>query len=137
MLPRRPRTPTVRGAADDGEVPPQPASQRGQRRQQLPIWQEMTLLLGIALVLAVVIKAFFMQAFYIPSASMNDTLVKNDRILVQKVSYWGGGGSAPRRHRRVLRPERLARPRRDAGGRTAPWPGAWSCSGSTRPAGTS
>jgi signal peptidase I len=37
-----------------------------------------------------VIKAFFMQAFYIPSASMNDTLVKNDRILVQKVSYWGG-----------------------------------------------
>ncbi len=62
------------------------------RRRQLPVWQEMTLLLGIALVLAVVIKAFFMQAFYIPSASMNDTLVQNDRILVQKVSYWGGGG---------------------------------------------
>ncbi len=52
----------------------------------------MLLLLVIALVLAVVIKAFFMQAFYIPSASMNDTLVQNDRILVQKVSYWGGGG---------------------------------------------
>jgi signal peptidase I len=51
----------------------------------------MILLLGIALVLAIVIKAFFMQAFYIPSASMNDTLVKNDRILVQKVSYWGDG----------------------------------------------
>ena len=52
----------------------------------------MFLLLGIALVLAVVIKAFFMQAFYIPSASMNDTLVENDRILVQKVSYWGSAG---------------------------------------------
>ncbi len=63
----------------------------GKRRQQLPIWQEMTLLLGIALVLAIVIKAFLMQAFYIPSASMNDTLVENDRILVQKVSYWGSG----------------------------------------------
>jgi signal peptidase I len=62
------------------------------RRRQLPIWQELLLLLGIALVLAIVIKAFFMQAFYIPSASMNDTLVQNDRILVQKVSYWGGGG---------------------------------------------
>jgi signal peptidase I len=60
-------------------------------RKQLPFWQEVVLLLGIALVLAIVIKAFFMQAFYIPSASMNDTLVKNDRILVQKVSYWGGG----------------------------------------------
>jgi len=49
----------------------------------------MLLLLGIALVLAVVIKAFFMQAFYIPSGSMNDTLVLDDRILVEKVSYWG------------------------------------------------
>lgn len=58
--------------------------------KQLPIWQEMLLLLGIALVLAIVIKAFFMQAFYIPSGSMNDTLVLNDRILVQKVSYWSG-----------------------------------------------
>jgi signal peptidase I len=62
------------------------------RRQPLPVWQEMVLLLAIALVLAIVIKAFFMQAFYIPSASMSDTLVQNDRILVQKVSYWGGGG---------------------------------------------
>jgi signal peptidase I len=54
----------------------------------------MGLLLGIALLLAVVIKALFMQAFYIPSGSMNDTLVFNDRILVQKVSYWGGGEPA-------------------------------------------
>jgi signal peptidase I len=59
------------------------------------VWQETALLLGVALVLAIVIKAFLMQAFYIPSASMNDTLVENDRILVQKVSYWGSG--APHR----------------------------------------
>ena len=66
---------------------------RGRRhRRQLPVWQELLLLLVLALVLAVVIKAFFMQAFYIPSASMDDTLVQNDRILVQKLSYWGGGG---------------------------------------------
>lgn len=63
---------------------------RAKERQPLPIWQEMLVLLGIALVLAVVIKAFFMQAFYIPSGSMNDTLVLDDRILVQKVSYWSG-----------------------------------------------
>lgn len=61
-------------------------------RGQLPVWQEMLLLLGLALVLAVLIKAVFLQAFYIPSASMNDTLVQNDRILVQKISYWGSGG---------------------------------------------
>jgi signal peptidase I len=58
---------------------------------QLPLWQEMGLLLVVALLLAVVLKAFFLQAFYIPSASMNDTLVENDRIVVEKVSYWGSG----------------------------------------------
>ncbi len=60
-------------------------------KKQLPLWQETILLLGIALVLAVLIKAFFVQAFYIPSESMEPGLVQNDRILVQKVSYWGGG----------------------------------------------
>ena len=73
---------------------PPARGRRSAERRHLPIWQEMSLLLGLALVLAVVIKAFFMQAFYIPSGSMNDTLVLDDRILVQKVSYWSG---APRR----------------------------------------
>jgi signal peptidase I len=56
----------------------------------LPVWQETLLLLGIAVVLAVVIKALLVQAFYIPSESMEPGLVKNDRILVQKWSYWAG-----------------------------------------------
>ena len=73
---------------DEAAAPPP----EGRSRGQLPVWQEMLLLLAVALVLAIVIKAFFMQAFYIPSASMNDTLVQNDRILVQKVSSWGSGG---------------------------------------------
>ncbi len=67
------------------------ASEPQQQRRALPFWQEMLLLLGIALLLAIAIKALFLQAFYIPSGSMEDTLVFNDRILVQKVSYWGGG----------------------------------------------
>jgi signal peptidase I len=76
--------------------PPKPstAGGRARKRKPLPIWAEMLLLLGAALVLAVVIKVFFVQAFYIPSASMNDTLVVDDRILVQKVSSWQG---APQR----------------------------------------
>lgn len=40
--------------------------------------------------MAVVVKAFLVQAFYIPSGSMEPTMLVNDRILVQKVSYWGG-----------------------------------------------
>jgi signal peptidase I len=49
-------------------------------RPHIPIWQETLILLLIAVLLAVVLK------------SMEPGLVKNDRILVQKVSYWGGGG---------------------------------------------
>ncbi|MFL6108287.1 MAG: signal peptidase I [Marmoricola sp.] len=61
------------------------------KKQPLPVWQESLLLLAIALVLAIGIKYFFVQAFYIPSPSMQPEFIKNDRILVQKVSYWGGG----------------------------------------------
>ncbi len=62
------------------------------RRKQLPLWGETIVLLAVALILAVLIKALFVQAFYIPSESMEPGLVRNDRILVQKVSYWGGNG---------------------------------------------
>lgn len=70
-------------------------SQGRSGRKHLPIWQESILLLAVALVLAIVIKAFFVQAFWIPSVSMEPGLVKDDRILVQKWSYWGSG--APER----------------------------------------
>jgi signal peptidase I len=60
-------------------------------KKHLPLWQETILLLAIAILLAVVIKAFFVQAFYIPSESMEPGLIKNDRILVEKTSYWFGG----------------------------------------------
>ncbi|MEQ8841393.1 MAG: signal peptidase I [Acidimicrobiales bacterium] len=40
-----------------------------------------------ALVVALVIKAFLLQAFYIPSASMEPTLHEDDRVLVNKLSY--------------------------------------------------
>ena len=74
---------------DEGSRSSRPRSRK--KKKHLPVWQETILLLGIALVLAIVIKALFVQAFYIPSESMEPGLVKNDRILVQKVSYWGGG----------------------------------------------
>jgi signal peptidase I len=40
-----------------------------------------------AVLVALVIKTFVVQAFYIPSESMEPTLLKNDRVLVNKVSY--------------------------------------------------
>jgi signal peptidase I len=56
---------------------------------------ESLLLLTVALVLAILLKAFLVQAFYIPSESMEPGFVKDDRIIVQKASYWGSG--QPRR----------------------------------------
>lgn len=77
-----------RSSSSPGE---EPDETRPRGRRGLPVWQETIVLMVIAVGLAVVIKAFFVQAFYIPSESMEPGLVKNDRILVQKVSYWGGG----------------------------------------------
>ena len=76
-----------RTSIDESE--PHPSEPRS--KKHLPLWQESILLLAIAVLLAIVIKAFFVQAFYIPSESMEPGLVKNDRILVEKTSYWFGG----------------------------------------------
>jgi signal peptidase I len=51
------------------------------------IWRELPILLVIAIVLAFVIKTFLVQAFYIPSGSMEQTLHINDRVLVNKVVF--------------------------------------------------
>ena len=72
------------GEGGKGAKPAKPA------KKALPLWQEVLLLLVTALVLAVVVKSLLVQAFYIPSGSMETTLDKDDRILVQKVSYWTG-----------------------------------------------
>jgi signal peptidase I len=48
---------------------------------------EWVVLIGVALVVALVIKAFLFQAFYIPSDSMLPTLQQDDRVLVNKLSY--------------------------------------------------
>ncbi|WP_310964948.1 signal peptidase I [Nocardioides terrisoli] len=74
----------------DAPFPSKPAREKKQKKP-LPLWMETILLLVIALVLAVVIKSFFVQAFYIPSPSMEPQFIKNDRILVEKPSYWGSG----------------------------------------------
>jgi signal peptidase I len=48
---------------------------------------EWVVIVVIALVAALIIKTFAIQAFYIPSASMQPTLYPGDRILVNKLSY--------------------------------------------------
>lgn len=50
-------------------------------------WRELPFLVVLAVVLALLIKAFLLQAFSIPSGSMEHTLEIGDRVLVNKLVY--------------------------------------------------
>lgn len=62
-----------------GEEPPQ--------KKKRPFWAELPGLLLTALVIAVVIKTFLVQPFWIPSESMLPTIEVNDRVMVNKLAF--------------------------------------------------
>jgi signal peptidase I len=78
-------------AAAPGDAPAEgpggPRSGRRRKRKQRSFWRELPILIAVALLLAVVIKTFAIQAFWIPSGSMENTLEINDRVLVNKIVY--------------------------------------------------
>jgi signal peptidase I len=49
--------------------------------------RELPVLIVLAFALAIVLKTFVVQAFFIPSGSMEPTLLPGDRVLVSKVLY--------------------------------------------------
>jgi signal peptidase I len=59
-------------------------SQSGGRRHVLVEW---VVIVVVALVAALLIKTFAIQAFFIPSQSMEPTLLPGDRVLVNKLAY--------------------------------------------------
>ncbi|MFB7572313.1 signal peptidase I [Streptomyces sp. NPDC093064] len=59
-------------------------------RKPRSFWKELPILIAIALVLALLIKTFLVQAFSIPSDSMQNTLQRGDRVLVDKLTPWFG-----------------------------------------------
>jgi signal peptidase I len=69
------------GGTDEAGTPAKP------RRKHRSLWREIPLLVVIALAIALVIKTFVVQAFFIPSASMENTLEIGDKILVNKLVY--------------------------------------------------
>ena len=76
----------VAAAELDSESEGDQEPERGTKRSR-PFWIEVPLLIVVALVIAVVIKTFLVQAFFIPSGSMEETLTINDRILVNKLAF--------------------------------------------------
>jgi len=74
-------------STDAGSVAvPPPAEGKG-RKPAGSFLKELPFLLLVALGLALLIKAFLVQAFYIPSGSMENTLQVKDRVLVNKLVY--------------------------------------------------
>ncbi|MET9607583.1 signal peptidase I [Streptomyces sp. NPDC006512] len=86
----------ARSGRDEGEERPDDAVKReaeedaAEERPQRSFWKELPLLIGIALLLALLIKTFLVQAFSIPSDSMQNTLQRGDRVLVDKLTPWFG-----------------------------------------------
>ncbi|MDQ3982753.1 MAG: signal peptidase I [Actinomycetota bacterium] len=74
----------------EATVAPEPEDDQPKKKKH-SFWRELPVLVVIAFVVALLIKTFLLQAFYIPSASMEPTLVEGDRVLVEKVSYRFGG----------------------------------------------
>jgi len=89
------------GASPDGEAASVSSEQAGsgaggrrtagtagrRPRKKRSFWREFPILVVVALVLAVIIKTYAIQAFFIPSGSMENTLEINDRVLVNKLVY--------------------------------------------------
>lgn len=59
--------------SDDGE------SSRG-------LFRELGIIIGSALILSILVRTFLVQAFYVPSESMEDTLLISDRIIASKIT---------------------------------------------------
>lgn len=74
---------------EEAESPAVPRRRRTDKQQggALQFLRELPVLIIVALGIALLIKTFVVQAFYIPSGSMENTLMIGDRVLVSKFLY--------------------------------------------------
>jgi signal peptidase I len=88
--PQEPREEPGRGhepSAGQQESSKQGTSPNRQHHRRWSAWQELPILIVVALAIALVIKSFVVQPFFIPSSSMEDTLLIGDKVLVNKLVY--------------------------------------------------
>jgi signal peptidase I len=70
-------TPASRSTADPG---------RDRRRGWLSFLRDVVIIVLVAVLVSFLVKTFLVRSFYIPSGSMEDTLLVNDRILVDEIT---------------------------------------------------
>jgi signal peptidase I len=92
--------PAEEPAADDGRQAPRLSgstrierrrlARKVRRKRRRSLAREVPLLVFVALLIALVLKTFLLQAFVIPSGSMEQTIKIGDRVLVDKLTPWFG-----------------------------------------------
>lgn len=70
------------------EAPSRPPRRRN---RTLLFLRDVVVIVLVAVIVSLVIKTFFVRSFYIPSGSMENTLLVNDRILVDEITPRFGG----------------------------------------------
>ena len=75
-------------AADEAatEEPDEPDEDKPKKKKR-SFWRDLAVIVVAALVLTILLKAFVVQVFSIPSGSMENTLLPGDHILVSKIVY--------------------------------------------------
>jgi len=77
---------------DPSAVTPRKKKRTSHRQRRKAPWWELPALVALAILIAILVKTFLVQPFYIPSESMEKTLhgcpgCSGDRILVSKIVY--------------------------------------------------
>lgn len=79
---------TADGSAEGASTPQQSDAGPTQRpKKKRSFWVELPILAVIAIVIALLLRTFLLETFVIPSGSMENTLMLQDKVLVNKVVY--------------------------------------------------
>ena len=77
----------AKAAAEDAPDDSAPKTEEAKPRKKRSFWRDLVVIVVAALALTILLKAFVVQVFSIPSGSMENTLQVGDRILVSKIVY--------------------------------------------------
>ncbi|WP_396641252.1 signal peptidase I [Microbacterium sp.] len=73
------------------DTPETPSRARSRRRGALALLRDILVIVLVAVLVSFLVKTFLVRSFYIPSGSMENTLLVNDRILVDEITPRFGG----------------------------------------------